>query len=94
MTFSVYHFQLEKYFCADRKNCGKRRTCLSYKNGYGKMVVLSLEAYTKIVDKTEIFLDEVDIQAASSDKRMSYNEVFDGLRKNPYKGKDIDNELN
>ena len=58
------------------------------------MVVLSLEAYTKIVDKTEIFLDEVDIQAASSDKRMSYNEVFDGLRKNPYKGKDIDNELN
>ena len=33
------------------------------KNGYGTMVVLSLEAYSRLVDGTETALDEAEHQA-------------------------------
>lgn len=51
------------------------------KNGYGSMVVLSIEEYSKIVNSLELALDEADRQAKKSSKRLSHNEVFDGLRK-------------
>lgn len=47
------------------------------KNGYGKMVVMSIDKYSKIADKTEIALDEADIEAKSTNKRLSHSEVFD-----------------
>ncbi len=36
------------------------------KNGYGTMVVMSLEQYSALTDDTEIKLDEADLQAAST----------------------------
>ncbi len=51
------------------------------KNGYGAMVVLSLEAYSKLTDGVETALDEADRLAAEDDKRMSHEEVFGGLRR-------------
>ena len=50
------------------------------KNGYGSMVVLSLEAYSRLTDPVERALDEADYLAETSEKRMSHEEVFGGLR--------------
>ena len=50
------------------------------KNGYGSMVLVSIEEYSKLVNNLELALDEADKQAKSSSKRLSHSEVFDGLR--------------
>ena len=53
------------------------------KNGYGSMVVMSIEAYSKLVDYTEDALDEADHFAETNSRRMSHGEVFTALRRNP-----------
>ena len=50
------------------------------KNGYGNMVVLSLEKYAELVDDLELKLDEADLAAALSDVRYSHEEVFSRLK--------------
>lgn len=50
------------------------------KNGYGSMVVLSLETYSRLVDPVEYALDEADAAAENDSRRMSHKEVFDGIR--------------
>lgn len=50
------------------------------KNGYGAMVVLSLEQYSKMTEDIEMKLDEADKQASESDIRLSHNEVFGNVR--------------
>lgn len=47
---------------------------------YGAMVVLSLEAYSRLVDPIERALDEADYLAAKDPKRLSHEQVFQGLR--------------
>ena len=51
------------------------------KNGYGAMVVLSLEEYSKLTDSVEIALDKADRLASESAERMSHEEVFGNLRR-------------
>ncbi|MCC8028900.1 MAG: type II toxin-antitoxin system Phd/YefM family antitoxin [Lachnospiraceae bacterium] len=51
------------------------------KNGYGAMVVLSLEQYSALTDDVEIKLDEADRQAASTSKRLSHETVFANARR-------------
>ena len=51
------------------------------KNGYGAMVVLSLEEYSKLTDSVEIALDKADRLASESAARMSHEEVFGNLRR-------------
>jgi azurin len=51
------------------------------KNGYGSMVVLSLDAYSKLTDGVEAALDEADRVAEEDDRRMSHEEVFGNLRR-------------
>ena len=51
------------------------------KNGYGAMVVLSLEEYSKLTDRVEIALDKADRLAAENAERMSHEEVFVNLRR-------------
>jgi prevent-host-death family protein len=51
------------------------------KNGYGTMVVLSLNAYTQLVERVERALDEADRMAEETSMRYSHEEVFDKLRK-------------
>ena len=50
------------------------------KNGYGTMVVMSLEAYSALTDDVEVKLDEADRAAAASDVRYTHGEVFSRLR--------------
>ena len=46
------------------------------KNGYGSMVVLSLEQYAALTDEVELRLDEADRAAAADDVRYTEEEVF------------------
>ena len=50
------------------------------KNGYGSLVVLSLEQYAELTDDIEFALDEADKAASLSDKRYSGEEVFRRVR--------------
>ena len=50
------------------------------KNGYGSMVVLSLEQYAALTDEVELRLDEADWAAAESDVRYTEDEVFGNVR--------------
>ncbi len=51
------------------------------KNGYGAMVVLSLDMYSKLTDGVEAALDEADRMAEVDSRRMSHEEVFESLRR-------------
>ena len=51
------------------------------KNGYGTMVVLSLEAYSRLTDGVEDALDEADKAAMEDTKRYTHEEVFSNLRR-------------
>jgi len=50
------------------------------KNGYGAMVVLSLEEYASLTDSVEMKLDEADRQAAATEERLSHETVFSHVR--------------
>ncbi len=52
------------------------------KNGYGDMVVMSIEAYERKLFESEVYfkLKEAELEAKSTDKRYSHQEVFSDLR--------------
>lgn len=50
------------------------------KNGYGSMVVMSLEKYAELTDDIEMKLDEADMEADISDIRYTHEEVFSRVR--------------
>ena len=50
------------------------------KNGYGTMVVLSIEEYSRLTDRVENALDAADLQAKATTRRLTHDEVFSGLR--------------
>ena len=51
------------------------------KNGYGAMVVLSMEAYSRLTDGIEAALDMADKAAEEDDRRYTHEEVFSNLRR-------------
>lgn len=51
------------------------------KNGYGSMVVISIEEYSRLVNNVELALDEADKSAKSSSKRLSHSDVFSHFKK-------------
>ena len=51
------------------------------KNGYGTMVVLSLEQYSAITNDVEAKLDEADRQSISTNERLSRQTVFANARR-------------
>ncbi len=52
------------------------------KNGYGDMVVLSMEAYEKLQFDSEVYfkLREAEREAAATGERYSSKEVLDAMR--------------
>ena len=52
------------------------------KNGYGDMVVMSIEMYERKLFETEVYLKlkEAELEAKSTDKRFTHQEVFAELR--------------
>ena len=57
------------------------------KNGYGSMVVLSLEQYAALTDEIELKLDEADKAAAVDSTRYTEDEVFNRVRERIHEGK-------
>ncbi len=51
------------------------------KNGYGSMVVLSIEEYSRLTNALELALDEADHLAESTSSRLTHNKIFRGLKK-------------
>ncbi|MBP1592389.1 MAG: type II toxin-antitoxin system Phd/YefM family antitoxin [Oscillospiraceae bacterium] len=51
------------------------------KNGYGTMVVMSIETYSDLIDNIESKLDEADYEARTTERRLTHNEVFSEVRK-------------
>ena len=51
------------------------------KNGYGTMVLLSIEQYAALTESLELRLDEADRAAAESSKRRTAEEVFAAARR-------------
>ena len=51
------------------------------KNGYGSMVVLSLEQYSALTEDIEARLDEADRAAVEDPRRYTAGEVFARVRK-------------
>ena len=51
------------------------------KNGYGAMVVLSLEMFSRLTEGVETALDEADRVAKEDNKRLTHEEVFGNLRR-------------
>ncbi|MBP0962246.1 MAG: type II toxin-antitoxin system Phd/YefM family antitoxin [Oscillospiraceae bacterium] len=51
------------------------------KNGYGTMVVMSIETYSDLIDNVESKLDEADYEARTTERRLTHNEVFSEVRK-------------
>ena len=51
------------------------------KNGYGSMVVMSLEQYSALTDEIQLKLDEADYAADASEERYTADEVFGRARR-------------
>ena len=50
------------------------------KNGYGTMVVLSIERYSQLTENIDFALDVADLTAKETDVRYSHEEVFSKIR--------------
>ena len=46
------------------------------KNGYGSMVVMSIDAYSRLTQNVEQALDEADEYAERNSERLTHDEVF------------------
>jgi len=53
------------------------------KNGYGDMVVMSMEAFERLQFDSEVYfkLKEAELEAKSTGKRFSHEDVLSGLRR-------------
>jgi prevent-host-death family protein len=51
------------------------------KNGYGSMVVMSIEQYAALTDDVEMKLLQADRAAESTDARYTAQDVFENARK-------------
>jgi prevent-host-death family protein len=71
---------LRNRFTEIEKEVNKGEPIYLTKNGYGSMVVMSLEKYSELTDDTEMKLDIADNFAEQSDSRYSNEEVFNGIR--------------
>ena len=72
---------LRNKFTEIEKTVKKGQPVYLTKNGYGTMVVISIEEYSRLTDPVETALDLADRQAASSSKRLRAEEVFSAARK-------------
>ena len=71
---------LRKKFTEIEESVKKGEPVYLTKNGYGSMVVLSLEQYAALTDEIEMKLDEADKAAAADSVRYTEDEVFSRVR--------------
>ena len=71
---------LRNRFPEIEKTVSEGQTVYLTKNGYGAMVVMSLEQYSVLTDSIERKLDEADRMAQLSGERLSHETVFRHVR--------------
>lgn len=71
---------LRNKFTEIEKEVKKGEAVYLTKNGYGSMVVMSLEKYSELTDEIELKLDEADRVAEESGVRYTNDEVFGRIR--------------
>lgn len=57
------------------------------KNGYGSMVVMSMQKYAELTDDIEMKLDEAEMEAELTDVRYTLDEVIDEILEELNEGK-------
>lgn len=72
---------LRNKFTDIEKAVGNGEPVFLTKNGYGSMVVMSLETYSQLTSNVELALDEADRLAAIDSRRFTHEEVFGNLRR-------------
>ena len=81
-TVKLYHKQ-KSLICRYIENGSRKyRAFFLTKNGYGDMVVMSMEAFELHQFDSEIYfkLKEAEMEAKASGKRFTHKEVFANLR--------------
>lgn len=58
------------------------------KNGYGSMVVMSIEQFDHLNGSVEAALDAADRQAATTSLRYTHDEVFGSIREGLRRGRE------
>ena len=51
------------------------------KNGYGSMVVLSIETFSRLIESDDHIMDVADALADASKERLTHEDVFGSLRR-------------
>ncbi len=72
---------LRNKFTDIEKTVNEGKPVFLTKNGYGTMVVMSIDTYSKMTNSVEKSLDEADAYAESNHERMTHEEVFGKLRR-------------
>lgn len=72
---------LRNKFTDIEKTVNEGKPVFLTKNGYGTMVVMSIDTYSKMTNSVEKSLDEADAYAESNPERMTHEEVFGKLRR-------------
>lgn len=72
---------LRNKFTDIEKTVNTGETVFLTKNGYGSMVVMSIESYSRMNRNVEQALDEADAYAEATQERMTHEEVFGKLRR-------------
>lgn len=78
---------LRNKFAEIEKDVSSGEPVFLTKNGYGTMVVMSIETYSHLTAPVEAALDEADVYAETHEERMSHEEVFDKLKDRVRHGK-------
>ena len=71
---------LRNKFTEIEKTVQKGQPVYLTKNGYGVMVVLSIDTYTKLTNRIEYALDLADKQSKKESSRLTHEEVFSSIR--------------
>ena len=71
---------LRNKFTDIEKTVSTGETVFLTKNGYGSMVVMSIDTYSRMNRNVEQALDEADEYAKTHTERMTHEEVFGKLR--------------
>ena len=71
---------LRNKFTDIEKNVSNGEPVFLTKNGYGSMVVMSIDTYSRLTQNVKQALDEADEYAKKNSERMTHEEVFGKLR--------------
>ena len=71
---------LRNKFTDIEKNVSNGEPVFLTKNGYGSMVVMSIDTYSRLTQNVEQALDEADEYAKKNSERMTHEKVFGKLR--------------